>query len=376
VRLLAGAAVAATVALTAGSAAATPQGSPPTANPNPNAVFGIGPSNGKTVDGRPYFYFLASPGAVLHDYVAVADIGAKPLSLTVYPSDATNGDDGTFDFPPAAQKSTEVGTWLTLTTPSGTDKLSLHSQRTAFLPFTLRVPADAPPGDHAGALIASVQGEAKNKQGQLVHIDQRIAVRVFIRVAGPLHPRLAIENLHVTYHGTLNPVGSGSAVVTYTVHNVGNVKLGAKQAVDVSGWFGTHASATNPPQVPLLLPGGKVDERVVVTGVFPTFRATATVTLTALALPSDSNPSAGPWSASATFWAIPWTLLLLLILIVLGTLFREWRQRQRARGGKGSGQGDGPGGSGGGGFPEDGDGPTPARADNPREDVSTAGSPS
>ncbi len=324
--MLAGVAVAAAVLLTAGSAAATPQGSAPTANPNPNAVFGIGPSNGKAVDGRPYFYFLVSPGSVLHDYVAVADIGAKSLNLTVYPSDASNGADGTFAFPPAAQKAKDVGTWLDLTTPSGSNRLSLASRKTAFLPFTVRVPSDASPGDHAGALIASVQGEATNKQGQLVHIDQRIAVRVFLRVAGPLHPRLAIENLHVTYHGSANPIGSGSAEVTYTVHNVGNVKLGAKQAIDVTGLLGTHASAANPPQVPLLLPGGRVSERIVVSGVFPTVHATATVTLTALALPSDANPAAGPWTSSTGFWAIPWALLLLVLLISVGTWL--WRRRR------------------------------------------------
>src|SRR5690242_12229279 len=74
--------------LLAGSAAAQPS-AVPAASPPPN-VFGIGPSTDRTVDGRPYYYFVATPGVSFTDHVAVLNIGSKPLTLSVYATDADN----------------------------------------------------------------------------------------------------------------------------------------------------------------------------------------------------------------------------------------------------------------------------------------------
>jgi hypothetical protein len=318
----------------------------------PPSVFGIGPSNGTLVDGRPYFYFLAKPGTTISDHVAVVNVGTQPLALSVYAADAGNASDGTFNFPAAAAKPVEVGAWVRVDTPHGTRQIVVPGRSTVHFPITVHVPLNAAIGDHAGGVVVSLLGVARNSQGQLIHLDQRVAARIFVRVQGPLHPQLTVENLHVTYHGTANPVGKGTVEVTYTVRNTGNVKLGARQRIDVTGLLGTHARAVNPPDVPLLLPDGSAQEKITVTGVLPTGRETATVTLTGLALPADANPAAGPWTASTHFWAFPWTLLLLLLLIAAGILGWRWRQRRRARGGSGA-AGDGPGGSAG----PDGDGP-------------------
>jgi hypothetical protein len=325
-----------------GSATASTR-SVPAASPPPS-VFGIGPSNGTLVDGRPYFYYLAKPGTTISDHVAVVNIGTKPLALSVYPTDAENASDGSFDFPAAAVKPVDVGTWVQVDTPHGTRQIVVAGRSTVHFLLTLHVPLNAGIGDHAGGVVVSLLGLARNSQGQLIHLDQRVAARIFIRVQGPLHPRLAVENLHVTYHGSLNPVGRGSAEVTYTVHNVGNVKLGATQTIEISGLLGTHAQAVTPPDVPLLLPGGSAQEKVTVTGVLPSGRQTATVTLAGLALPADANPPAGPWTGSTQFWAIPWMLILLILLTVALVLGWRWRQqRQRARGGSAE-QGEGPAG--------------------------------
>jgi hypothetical protein len=330
---------------------------PTSAASPPPSVFGIGPSNGKTVDGRPYYYFVTVPGATFKDHVAVVNVGTKQLTLSVYPTDAANSTDGSLEFPAAAVKPTDVGTWVHVQTPSGTRQVVIPGRTTVYLPITVHVPQRAYVGDHAGAVIASILGLARNSQGQLIHLDQRVAARIFIRISGPLHPQLTVENLHVTYHGTANPLGRGSAEVTYTVHNTGNVKLGANQKVEVSGLLGTHATAVNPPQVPLLLPDGSVREKVMVTGVLPTVANSVTVTLTGLALPSDSNPAAGPWTASTRFWAIPWTLVLLLLLVAAAVLGWRWRRRRQKAPGASAGPGDGPGGPGGPDELPDGPGP-------------------
>ena len=299
------------------------------AAPTP-AVFGIGPSGANKVDGRPYYYYLAQPGSTLSDHVAVVNIGTAPITLSVYATDAGNSADGSFAFPPAAVEPVDAGSWVHVQLPHGRTTITLRGRSTAFLPVTLTVPPDASPGDHAGALVASLQGEVRNSQGQLIHLDQRVATRMFFRISGPLHPRLAIERLGATYHGSLNPFAKGEVTVTYTVHNTGNVKLGGTQLVDVSGLFGTTA-AVDVPVLPLLLPGGSARQTVHVHGVLPRVWMSADVTITAAGLSGDLDPHAGPWTASTRFWAVPWSLLLLLLLIllVLGTLAYERRRRRR-----------------------------------------------
>ena len=303
-----------------GSALAANHSSAPTASPSPG-VFGIGPSNATKIDGRPYYYYLAQPGSILSDHVAVENIGIVPITLSVYPTDASNSEgDGSFAFPAAAVKPVDAGTWLHIGgLPAGVSTVVVRPRSTLFLPITLSVPANASPGDHAAALIASLQGEVKNSNGQLVHLDQRVATRVFIRISGRLHPKLVIENLTAAYHGSLNPFARGDVTITYRVHNTGNVKLGGQQLVEVSGLFGS-TSAPRPPDVPLLLPGGAVQQTITVHGVYPQVWMSTTVTVSATVLSGDVNPGAGPWTASTHFWAIPWALMVLIVLLVLGTL--------------------------------------------------------
>ena len=157
---------------------------------------------------------------------------------------------------------------------------------------------------------------------------QRVGSRIFVRVSGPLKPQLTVSHVSAAYHGTLNPVGKGTATVSYVVTNSGNVAMGATQEVTVSGLLGA-VSAPSLAKVPLLLPGSSLHVTVQVPGVLPTFVLTATVRLTPLYVPGEPVPTAGPWHASTTFWAIPWPLICLVLLLVVGVLgYTRYRHRR------------------------------------------------
>jgi hypothetical protein len=162
-----------------------------------------------------------------------------------------------------------------------------------------------------------------------VRLDQRVGTRMFIRVAGALEPNLAIENLSATYTGTLNPVGKGTAVVDFTVANRGNVKLGGRMTVDVSGLLGRQASVTLPDQG-LILPGNAVNFSVEVADVLPQVRDTATVTIIPLKLQGDADPELPDVVASTSFWAVPWTLIATILALLLVGWFL-WRRRAIGR---------------------------------------------
>ena len=117
--------------------------------------------------------------------------------------------------------------------------------------------------------------------------------------------------------------------VEYTVHNTGNVSLGAHQSVQVAGLFGLGGAGARVQDVPLLLPGASVRQSVDVPGVLPLVRMTATVTLRPIPPTGAVDPVLpGRIVASTSFWALPWVLLLLVLAGVGGALW--WRHGNRS----------------------------------------------
>src|SRR5262249_34567456 len=153
----------------------------------------------------------------------------RPVTFQVYATDAFVTSTGDLGLLPAAQKPTDIGSWVSVL--HHTIKVPAHARVNE--PFTLTIPANATPGDHTGGMIASVL-----KEGQ-VKVDQRIAVPIYLRLDGKLQPTLSIESTSTSYHGTVNPFSGGGTDVSYTVHNTGNVRLTGTQTVSVSGLFGT-----------------------------------------------------------------------------------------------------------------------------------------
>ncbi|SDJ46967.1 hypothetical protein SAMN05444157_3515 [Frankineae bacterium MT45] len=324
------------------AAAAPAQATPgPTPSPDPRtqrASFGVQPATPTHPDSRSILSYNVTPGVGLDDYVAIENIGLTPLTLAVYAADATTSRDGKVVFDAAGQRPVAVGSWITV---GGSGHVTVPASShgvpgVVIVPVRLKVPANASPGDHVGAVVASLVSAAVNKSGGEFQLDQRVAQRMYVRVSGALLPRLSVENVHVTYHPGSGALADGSASVRYTVKNTGNAILDAKQEITLTGWFGSSVSAHNVPQIQALLPGGSVEQRLEVAGVAPRVRLTATVRLTpTAAITSQADPSLKPYVGSATTWAVPWLLLVIvaavLLLLALALWWRWWRNRPTGR---------------------------------------------
>lgn len=287
-----------------------------------NATFGIGPANPKGLDARPFLNYLVTPAANSTDYVAVENIGVTQLSLGVYAIDAVNGTNGQPDLPPRAVKPTDAGTWIRL--PAAAATVTVAPRTTVVVPFAVMVPPSASPGDHAAAIVASLQTTARNPQGELVHVEQRVATRAFFRVGGPLRPSLSIEDVRAAYHQNWIPGAPGSVTLSYTIHNTGNLKLGARQSASVSGLFGQRKLARDLASFQLLMPGAQTHVAVRLKGVFPELLGTAHLVVTPLPVLGDADPALSTAKGSKHLFMLPLTLLLIL---VLGGAYL-WRRRQ------------------------------------------------
>jgi hypothetical protein len=336
--------------LAATSAAALVLAVPASARPShapAAATFGIATARDGKIDSRPSLSYTATPGSRLDDEVALVNFGSSPVRLRLFATDATTGgSNGAFGLLPTAAKPKDLGTWITLHAPQQVvlKPRSTRGPSVRIVPITVRFPVTATPGDHAGGIVLSLVGSARNDKGLHVKLDQRVGLRIYARVAGRVRAGLTVDHLQLRYIGAAllgNPFGDGAAVVTYEVRNTGNVLLGARQSVDVSGWLGADhhiagsaAATTGKDQLPLiqpLLPGASLTVRRIVHGVFPGLHLTATVHLAPYAPAGAADPQLSPVARSSGAWAVPWTLLAILVILALAVTAAAWRWRRRRR---------------------------------------------
>ena len=133
---------------------------------------------------------------------------------------------------------------------------------------------------------------------------QAVGVRVYGRVVGPLHPRLAVGHLSLSLGSSVATQFDGSvdAHVRFTVANPGNTVLSPVATVELTTPFGTAARRTL--TIGQLLPGNALAYGLDFPGVSSYSHLHATVTVTA--------PRATA-SATVTAWAVPWALLVVVL---------------------------------------------------------------
>ncbi|WP_030675562.1 WxL protein peptidoglycan domain-containing protein [Streptomyces cellulosae] len=275
---------------------------------------------------RPYFYLSADPGTTLQDKVVVANKTGRPLTFRLYAADAYNtARDGGFAVRTLQERQRGVGAWAK---PART-RVTVPAHGEVTVPFTLRVPADAEPGDHPGALVALDERVDQGDGSLALGVRQAVGARVHLRVGGPTLAAIAVEDVRVTHHQPFVPgLGDSAATVSYTLHNTGNVTLDPKVELKARGLFGRTLLARDLTRIPSeLLPGQRVRLSEPWRGA-PQFDW-GDVKVTASA--TGTRESAG-----ASFLALPWLLVAVVFAVgvVAGALLVRAR---RARAGAVSG---------------------------------------
>ncbi|MGW1980203.1 WxL protein peptidoglycan domain-containing protein [Streptomyces sp. NPDC001889] len=288
---------------------------------------------------RPYFHLVADPGQTITDRVTVGNSTTAPLTFRLYAADAYNTTrDGGFAVRSPGERQRGVGAWAR----PHRDTVTVPARSSVTVPYTLTVPESAEPGDHPGALVALDERVARTRGadgGVAVGVRQAVGARVHLRVNGPTVPALSVESVSLTQDRPLIPgTREAGALISYTLHNRGNVTLNPRVALRAEGLFGRELLRRNLTKVPSeLLPR----QRIRLTERWPDSPQLDWGRIELTATAREVRESAG-----VSFLALPWLLAAALLAAAAGTGVRlRIRHRGRAFAGTGTRAPAGPGGA-------------------------------
>lgn len=315
-----------------GDAPASAQDTPPRVGPDrshgvPDGLDGSWAVYPKTDDPTPtrrtHFTLDVEPGELVREVVSIANLTDEPLRLRIYPADAYNTPrDGAFALRRHDEPRRDVGAWVRL--PARTHQVPIGMR--VDIPFVLRVPHNAEPGDHVGGIVAlNTRVESSSSSGSVdVDILRAVGVRIYARVQGRALPKLSVERirLHTDAPWSTPLGGTGDAAITYEVHNRGNTRVRPTAVLEIDDVFGRRVKTFEPRAVPELLPGGYVR----ITEPWRSlpalgFAYTAEVTVTDGALHAKGERTA---------WVIPWVLLVVVVAVNVAAWRRSARRRRTA----------------------------------------------
>jgi len=309
-------------------------GAAPASSTGGQISWSVSPASATGPDTRNIFSYVdVKPGSTISDHVAVINRSQQSVAFTVYATDATGTTAaGALTLLPAAKKPVDMGSWVTLPRHIARMSVIIPAHAGTTLAFTVAVPFNATPGDHTGGMIAAVDFQRRNARHQLVTLDERVAVPMELRVTGPLHPALRVESISAGFNTTVNPFGDGSATVSYTLANTGNVRLAGSGVVSVTGPFGM-VSRVRLTKLPVVLPGDSLRLTARAAALYPAGPLTAHVNVSP-ANPAGAPPIPEPVAAtngSASLFAVPWALIGLVILLAAAGVggWQAWRWRRR-----------------------------------------------
>ncbi|MFJ9676983.1 WxL protein peptidoglycan domain-containing protein [Streptomyces sp. NPDC101194] len=270
---------------------------------------------------RPYFYLSADPGTTLDDRVTVTNKTDRPQTFRLYAADAYNTPrDGGFAVRAQNERQRSVGAWAR----TGRDRVTVRPHGSVTVPVTITVPEDAEPGDHPGALVALDERVDPADAGAVaVGIRKAVGARIYLRVNGPTMPALSVDDVKVEHTQPLVPgTGKSRAVISYTLHNRGNVTLNPKVALRAEGLFGRTLLARDLKKIPSeLLPRQQV--RLTEQWADAPQLEWGEIEVTASARDTRESAAVG-------YFALPW-LMAGVLLVIVGAGVGLWIRARRSR---------------------------------------------
>ena len=167
-----------------------------------------------------YFVHTLAPGTRTLDAALVMNQGDVPITLKLYAADAVTAINGGTSFANDGEEKNGVARWLS----SSVTELLLQPDEERVVPFAIKVPADASPGQHVAGLVVeavTVGEEPANGSDQTrltVNVVRRAGVAVLIDVPGT-----HVAGLEITGMCLKQQDADHGATFEVAVRNTGNV---------------------------------------------------------------------------------------------------------------------------------------------------------
>jgi len=282
-------------------------------------------TDGKADKNRSNFSYEVNPNQPAEDSIYVINTGSTPQEVTLYARDAFTDAKGEFLVQSEDATPKDVGTWVEFYNKKASYTRTLKPNEFMTIPFTVRTPSNATPGDHIGAIVASA-----NTKGTTVNIVRRVAVRLYARVSGQVSPHLTIDNLSVKTNVSLwNPFES-TQTLTYDITNDGNIELAADISAQAKGPLGITFGQPESVRVTELLPGSKRTVEQTIAGPGQLLVSDTTVISTGLfTRPNevDQQPRARE-DASSLVLPAGWLLYISVLIALVATLLLAGRMKK------------------------------------------------
>jgi hypothetical protein len=282
---------------------------------DPVVSWSLAPATVDGPDGRSWVERKAAAGETVTEYLALRNHGATATTFMLTAADGYFTETGRFSMLQAGEPSVGAGTWISVA-----DDVLVEPGATAIVPFTVTVPENATPGDHAAGIAASVLSSGTTSDGTLVGVESRVGFRVMTQVPGALAPALAISGLTGEYSPSWNLFTPGELTIRYTAENAGNTQLEFGETVD-----GVTTQRRD------LFPGETRAVAVAPARVWPLGIVSMDVRFES-SVPTDAGLAVAPVTETIVFWAMPWLHLAALAgLAVLVTAMLLARRRNKAK---------------------------------------------
>lgn len=286
-------------------------GAPASAQRQGDMRFTVRPAQSSPDDPRTLAWLIhrGRPGDLVRDAVLVENLGSVPLRLELYPSDAVTADSGQFALEPGEAPDEDVAAWVHLRR----DFLSLAPGERTLVPFTVRVPDQATPGDHVGGIVARNLSSVSDGP---VRTLLAIGARLYFRVPGPI-----VEDLRVSKPRT--EVENGRVRFLLDLENRGNTLIDVDAAYRLEALLGGDANR-EVGNVATLVPGARATIAIDHPNALPGGPVDASFTLRY----GDGREG----NTQISFFVMPpWSVLIAALLVVLsGIVLGLGRRRARA----------------------------------------------
>jgi LysM repeat protein len=261
-----------------------------------------------------FVYPKATPGDEYHDFVVVRNQTDQTKTYSIEAYDGLALDGGGFSFVGTPADNVDIGTWVTLEK----NEVTLGPNADTQVPFTVKVPLDAYPGDHAG-VIAAVEKQPDIGPGGVtgMKIVSRIGIRMYATVPGDIKVSLKVQKVNHSYK-------NGHINLQLSMENNGNIRLSPHINValkSLTADYGKQDDIKGSSQVfpnKVAVSSMEWPERVPAFGRYvATFDINYRDNRTQF---SDTSPDAYKVHYEYVFWLVPWGILAWIAVVLLGIL--------------------------------------------------------